>query len=283
MVRSPGGILDSRQRGFDVICAGEAMWNLVTHGDAPPRLEIEGGAVRVARALVRQELRVGLATVLPDDMLGRELKTQLGERGLDVGGVQLAVPRSDLVVVKGGGARQVVSTREEDPPMAVPDGWVSQVLLLSGMSPVVSHAAALCKAARAARRAGSLVVLDVNVRWHLWKGRDPRAIHSVLREAHVVSCSAQDLFGLNLDGTALRAALRPHAVLVYADGAGRVTATGPFGEVGIRSTAEQAPLGSGTAIAVAICRELARATHADEKGGDVWARMLERSQRLRNL
>ncbi|HSO32321.1 MAG TPA: PfkB family carbohydrate kinase [Labilithrix sp.] len=265
-------------RSFDVLCAGEALWRLAEGEDAL-RLRPGGGAVKAAFALARQGLRVGLSTVLADDMAGRALIAKLAARGVDVGGVELAHPSSGLVLTEGrGGARQVVSFREEEQPIAIPAGWTSQVLLLSGMSPVVAHGAALCRAARAARRAGSVVVVDVNASWHMWKGRDPRNIRMVLREADVVWCSAEDLFGLNLDLPSLRAALRPDAVLVLSDAEGSARATGPFGEVvrGPREAGLVAPLGDGDAFTAAICAELALAGHTAEHHGSLWARALDR-------
>ncbi len=283
-MRSEQAVLGSRVRAFDVICAGEALWKLEER-DAPfatePTLRLRpgGGAVNAALALARQGLRVGLATVLGDDTFGRGLLAKIVASGADTGGVELTKPSSSLVLVKGrGGARQVVSSREEEQPITVPEGWSSQVLLLSGMSPLVSHGAALCKAARAARRAGSTIVVDVNARWHLWQGRDPRAIRMVLREADVVWCSAQDLFGLNLDVATLRSALRPDAVLVSSDGAGTATASGPFGEIvrALPKTAPIAALREGDAFTAAICVELARAGQGAEGAGELWTRALDR-------
>jgi sugar/nucleoside kinase (ribokinase family) len=215
--------------------------------------------------------------VLPDDTRGRALRARVADGGIDVGGVQLDGPDRGLVFVRGG-ARQIVSFGEEDRPIEVPEGWSSQVLLLSGMSPVLSHGAALCKAARAARRAGTLVVVDVNARWDLWQGRDSRAVRMVLREADVVWCSAQDLFGLDMDVPTLRASLRSTAVLVRSDGAGHASATGPFGEVGHtrKENIPLAPLAEGDAFTAAICAELVRAGHTDEGGGALWARALRR-------
>jgi 2-dehydro-3-deoxygluconokinase len=185
-----------------------------------------------------------------------------------------------------GGARQVVAVHDVERPIAIPDGWTSHVLLLSGMSPVVSHGAALCKAARAARRAGAVVVVDVNARWELWKGRDARSILMILREADVVWSSAADLFGLNMDAAAMRAAMRKSAVLASSDGAGSAIVTGPFGEV-VRTPADRngdrgAPVTTAGALderdafATAICAELARAGHAGETSGELWPRALAR-------
>lgn len=278
-------------RGFDVICAGEALVGVAGAGallggaggaESAVRFRLGGGAINAALALARQGLRVGLATVLSDDTLGRTTKERIAALGVDVGGVALAQPTSGIVFVRGG-ARQVVPVREEERPVSIPEGWSSQVLLLSGMSPIVSHGAALCKAARAGRRAGSVVVVDVNARWELWEGRDARSILMILREADVVWCSAEDLFGLNMDAMAMRAAMRKNAVLALSDGAGSAFVTGPFGEV-VRSASPRdgAVVGAGgsddagDAFATAICAELARAGHPGEQNGDMWKRALQR-------
>lgn len=274
-----------RAKSFDVICAGEARFSLHAQdggrrGDTPRlRFRPGGGAVQAALTLAGDGLRIGLATVVADDTAGRELLASLVARDIDTEGVELAKPSQGIAFVTGGGgARQVVSYREEEQPISVPGHWSSQVLLLSGMSPIVSHGAALCRAARAARRAGTTVVVDVNARWHLWQGKDPRTIRMVLKEADVVWCSTEDLFGLNLDAAGLRAALRSNAVLVMRDPAGTAVATGPFGEVTrpARDPANPHWFGEDDPFAVAICRELARAGNAGE--GDVWARALERGQ-----
>ena len=266
-------------RAFDVICAGEALWSVddaEPRNASAPRVRPGGGAVSSALALARQGLRVGLATVLENDSLGRQVRERVAAAGIDTAGVELAQPTSGIVFVRGG-ARQAVSQREQEQPVSVPAHWSSQVLLLSGMSPVVSHGAALCMAARTARRAGSVVVVDVNARWDLWAGRDARSIRMILREADVVWASAEDLFGLRMDAAAMRAALRPDAVLASSDGAGSAFASGPFGEV-VRSPSVQplSPTGEGDTFATAICAELARAENANEQNEELWARALGR-------
>jgi 2-dehydro-3-deoxygluconokinase len=278
-------------RAFDVICAGEALVGVdgATSGDARAtetsmRFRLGGGAVNAAVALARQGLRVGLATVLADDALGRSMKERIAGAGVDVGGVELAQPASGIVFVRGG-ARQRVALGDMERPVLIPEGWSSQVLLLSGMSPIVAHGAALCKAARAGRRAGSVVVVDINARWELWEGRDARSVLMILREADVVWASAEDLFGLNMDANAMRAAMRKNAVLALSDGAGSAFATGPFGEV-VRavspsskthaSTMVMAEADGSDAFATAICAELARAGQPGEQGGELWKRALQR-------
>ena len=271
------------ERRFDVVCAGEASWAVAGLGRAGPRggrapaFRPLGGAVEAALALAGQGLRVGLATVVPDDTLGRALVDAVVGAGVDASGVSLASPGGGLVRVERS-LGSFAASREDERPVVVPDAWSSQVLLLSGVSPLVAHGAALCKAARAARRVGTIVVVDLNVRWHLWAGRDPRVIRMVLREADVVWCSAEDLFGLNMDLVTVRGALRYDATLAVTDGCGRASVTGPFGEVAHAPPpgARPAPPGARGAFATATCAELARAGRSDDRSGELWARALER-------
>lgn len=266
-------LLEGKAQSFDVICAGEALWA----ADDRARLHAEG-AIRAAIALARQGLSVGLATVLPDDTAGRALRAQIDGANVGAEGVALTRPRSGLFVVAGGDAELV--SRDEGEPIAIPSGWSSQVLLLSGVSPVVAHAAATCRAARAARRAGTTVVLDLNARWQLWKGRDSRSIRMILREADVVWSSAEDLLGLNLDLPTLRAAARPGAILAMSDGFGAAWATGPFGEV-VRAVPPPVLRRDGDSFAIGICAELVRARHDGSGEPDTWVRALDYGLRAR--
>jgi 2-dehydro-3-deoxygluconokinase len=270
-------------KNFDVICAGEALWKLTprrgTVSPKPPRVSPGGGPVTVALALARQGLRVGLATVLADDTFGRDSAEKIAGAGVDVGGVTFARPGKGFVLIDGsGGANQVPSDAEEEPPLAIPVEWSSQVLLLSGLSPVVSHAAALCKAARAARRDGTFVLIDFNASLHVWAGRDPRTIRMVLREVDAARCSLADLAVLGMEVATVRAALRSDAVLAVSDGGGGAVAIGSFGDVTfvppqgtrLRTT------GTGDACTAAICAELARHGEPGESATARWFRALQR-------
>jgi 2-dehydro-3-deoxygluconokinase len=274
-------VAEAQEAAFDVICAGEATLSMSATGGALAsslRLRPGGGAVNVAMALAKRGLRVGLATSLGDDMFGRALRDRIVAAGVDAGGVSLAPPRTGLVLLHGaGGSRHVLSYRGEDEPATVPAGWAAKVLLLSGLSPVVSHGAALCKSARAARRKGSTVVLDANARLEAWAGQDSRAVRSVLREADVVRCSSADLAVLGLDVEQVRAAMRKAAIFVGGNALGDAWATGPFGEVvEKRGGAASGLLGGGDALTASICAELARAGEARE---DLWARALRGGRR----
>jgi sugar/nucleoside kinase (ribokinase family) len=209
--------------------------------------------------------------VLDDDRSGRALLAPLAALGIDVGGVTLAPPAAELVVVDAaGGQLEVLSeggTASRD--FEIPPGWSSRVLLLSGLSPVTSKAAALCKAARRARREGTTVVLDVAGSLRLWTGRDPRTISMVLREADVVRCSFMDLAVLGTDSASVRRSMGPDATLIVSDEGGTI-ATGPFGEVRIKGASRDA----GDRYATAICADLARPRRAAESHDGRWHRVL---------
>lgn len=297
MSREPSTLIRSRgASALDVVCAGEARWDLAAQGVLGPmatslRFRPGGAAVSVALSLAARGVRVGLAASLGDDTFGRALLARVAAAGVDTAGVSLSSARSGLVLVQGmGAAARVVSYRQEEPPIVIPEAWAAPVLLLTGLSPVVAHAAAFCKAARAARRTGTLVVVDVNARRHLWMGQDPRAIRAVMGEADVVRCSSEDMAVLGTSAKLVRAMMRDRTVLVES-GATHVRATGPFGELVRERTAASAlrPPGSGDAFTAAMCEALARAGAAGIERLDVWARLfhprgqsptIERSLRL---
>jgi 2-dehydro-3-deoxygluconokinase len=273
---------------FDVVCVGEAMWRLArgTGAASNLRLRPSRGAVNVALRLRERGLRVGLATVLVDDAHGRRAYEGIAAQGVDVAGVALAAVRPGLVLIDArGDANPLPSEAEQRPPPEVPASWSSRVLLLSGLSPVVSHVAALCRAARRARRRGSLVVIDFNAALHVWVGRDARTIRMLLREVDVARFSVADLAVLGLELEGVRNALRSSATVVVGDPSDRLIARGPFGEVVLtpqRSEARHAfPMaGAGDALTTAICRELAAPVERGESPSSLWHRALQRGAAL---
>jgi sugar/nucleoside kinase (ribokinase family) len=233
--------------------------------------------LNIAKMLARTKVHVGLATVLEDNRLGRASVAEMTTLGMDVGGVKLAPPFTDFVVVDAaGGQSSVIAESGVATDLEIPPSWSSQVLLLSGLSAVTSRLAAFCKAARTARRHGTVVLLDVVGSLRHWAGRDPRVISMVLREADVVRGSFLDLAVIGTDSATVRRAMRSNATLVMSDDLG-ATAIGAFGEVRV-----QAPSGSiaperfGEACTAAICAELARPRRVAETQSARWHRILRR-------
>jgi sugar/nucleoside kinase (ribokinase family) len=266
-------LVDPRRRAsFDVICAGEPVWRSAGVQDVRAPRAATVGIVDIAKRLARKDLRVGVATVLEDDRRGRALLAEMAGLRIDVSAVTLAAPAAGLVVVDAvGGECDVVAERGAPRELEIPSNWSSRVLLLCGVSPLTAKAAALCRAARRARRDGTTVVLDAAGSLRQWAGRDPRTLSMVIRDAHVVRCSYMDLAILGTDWAGIRRAMRADATLLISDSDG-TTATGPFGEVRVdrRSHADDA---SGACTA-AVCLNLARPQGATESDAGRWNRVL---------
>ena len=230
-----------RPRTFDAICAG-ATFDLT-----------RGGAVNVGLALARSGHRVAVAT---SGTVARSLQVELVARR-----VELSVAQPEAGLLLGETA------------FSVPEEWSSRLLLLSGVAPSVPYAAAMCRAARAARRKQAIVVLDLNAHWNRWRGHDPRSMRALLREADVVRCGPEDLAMLGSDATAMTTLLRRDAVSVVTNALGITTAFGAFGHVAV-SPARQRHLrvvGAGDALTGAICAALV--SRAD-RGEEFWHRAL---------
>jgi fructokinase/2-dehydro-3-deoxygluconokinase len=271
-----GPIIDARRRQrFPVICAGEPLWRVPRGARQQAAPAVSVGLLNVARMLARMQVRVGLTTVLEDDRFGRALLAETAALGIDIGGVKLAPPVTDVVVVDGAGGQScLISDGGTRPDLQIPPSWSSEVLLLSGLSAVTSRLAAFCKAARAARRDGTVVVLDVVGSLHHWADRDPRVISMVLREADVVRCSLLELAVIGTDVATVRRAMRSNATLVINDDLD-ATAIGPFGEVSLQARPEWiAREAFAELCTAAICAEFARPGSATETASGRWYRIL---------
>src|SRR4051812_10077574 len=129
-------------RPFDVICAGEARWKLARLALDRGGIEPAGGAGRVALALAREGLRVGLATTLDDDPAAARYEKDLEAAGVTVSTARSIRSRAVVLVDASGEASAAESQRKE--ALAVPEGWAAKMMLLSGLSPFVPIAASLC-------------------------------------------------------------------------------------------------------------------------------------------
>lgn len=231
-------VLSSSTR-FDVVCVGEAF--LAAAGS---EIVATGGAVRTATALSREQLRVGLCAVLPDDPRAHPAIEHVRARGVAVDGV-------------------AVSGMFRETPAPIPDAWSADLLVVSGVTPALARAARLCRDARAVRRRGGMVVVDLNARAELWRESDARVVHALLRESHLVRCSTADAMVLWMDFAAIRAAMNPSAVLIVTDGPGAARAHGPFGDARVappRTRLGRLRPGAGDAFTASVVAQLVRPT-----------------------
>jgi 2-dehydro-3-deoxygluconokinase len=274
---------------LDVLCVGEALWDL-----APPRgrtlalapslrFRPGGAAVNAALLLARLGWKAGLAAVVGDDALGEALTARIAARGVSTALVQRAPPRTGLCFVEHGTrAARVVGYRsagEAAPDLAA--AFRARALLLTGVTPSPEQASSFGAAAREARRHGARVMVDLNARPLLWRGRS--ATPAWLVEADVIKASEPDLAAMGIDEAALRALMRASAVLVVTAGPRPARAIGSFGEVrrAPASRAHGSAMGAGDAFAAGLLDAMLRAGDASlEDDGAFWSRALSRGHAL---
>ncbi len=166
-----------------MLCMGEALWDLVaprgkTFATATSlRFQPGGAAVNVALALAKRGWKAGLAATVGADALGEALVARVAARGVSTTLVERAPPRTGLAFLEQpGGLASVVGYRHADEaPPALPTRWRARVLVLTGLLPSAAQAESFGAAARAARRRGTRVVVDLNARPRMWRGHAPRA------------------------------------------------------------------------------------------------------------
>jgi sugar/nucleoside kinase (ribokinase family) len=275
VVRAGPVIETQRPQRFDVICAGHPLWRASKPSLVESARALGSAFVNVTKMMSQARLRVGWATALEDDRLGRALLADMAAIDVAVRAVKRAPVDTDLVVVDAsGGWSGLASDRGGTTQVEIPPSWSSQVLLLSGLTPVTSSLAAFSKAARRARRDGTVVVLDLVGSLRDWNNHDPRVISMVLRDADVVRCNFFDLAVIRTDTGAVRRAMRSSATLVLDDESG-ATAVGPFGEVRVQASRES---GAREILAecytAAVCVEYARPRGIAETPEGRWHRVL---------
>ncbi|WP_437722351.1 PfkB family carbohydrate kinase [Sorangium sp. So ce861] len=279
----------------EVVCVGEALWDLY----APEGIPLErakllrrvpgGGAVNTAMALARLGVPSGVCAALGDDALGRGLRDEVAEAGVDVRRLALGAARTGLMLVaiargeaRFAGYRQgELEAREL--AAALPARWQTRVVHFTGIAPVRGAIGAIARAAAGARREGCAVSIDVNARPRMWPragraaapagagagtGDGERGCFRLFAQADLVKCSTGDLEVLGTTARALRERLRPEATLVVTDGARATLVLGPEGEraVAPRPVRPLDPTGAGDAFCAGMLASLAweaRARWAD--------------------
>lgn len=216
-----------------VLCCGEAVLDLVpaalADGAAGFRPVPGGGALNTAVALARQLVPTGFLGALSTDPAGRRLEDAMRAEGVGLdfarrsqapNTLALATPlpagtRFDLYDDGTAGRR----FSPDDLPAALPDGV--RALVFGGLSLIHPPAAAAFEALVARQGGGRLIWLDLNIRPALVTdaGSYRARLARLMRLAHVVKASDEDLAWLGLaDPRALRQAA-PGAVLIHTSGA----------------------------------------------------------------
>ena len=197
---------------YDIVAVGEAMLRLwVPVGErleqAPAfRISVAGAEANVAIAAARMGARTAWLSALPRNSLGRRAAREIAAHGVDVSHVhwvdharmgvyfiELSVPPRPTTVLydRAGSAAALMDSDSID--------WrvIEQARLvhISGITPALSDSAleTSFEVVRRARRAGSLVSIDVNYRRLLWTPGECRAaVLEMARSADLLITTAED-------------------------------------------------------------------------------------------
>lgn len=192
---------------IDVVCFGELLWDFFEGEKGSYARHLGGASANTAVALARLGISAGAAGGVGDDKLGDALKKELEDAGADT---------SHVVKVKGAKTGITFVTRDASgEPSFVPyrngtaDLTLPEEKVAAGMGKaklVVVGSTALLPSARAAsekllaaaEKAKAGLVVDLNVRPHLWPSTDALrdACRDLVAKAVLVKGSEKDLNAL---------------------------------------------------------------------------------------
>ena len=198
-----------------IVCFGEVLLRLSAPGAElllqTPQLKVcVGGAeANVAVSLARLGHAAAMASVLPDNALGRAALDELRKHGVDIAHVALAPGRMGLYFLAPGALRrasEVLYDRADSAfARAAPEAvdWDrafagADWFHLSGVTAAVgpNAAGAAVRAVKAARARGLTVSFDCNYRaklWEAWDGDGPAILREILAEADLVFGDHRDM------------------------------------------------------------------------------------------
>lgn len=206
---------DHTSRALKVVCFGEILLRL----SAPehqlllqtPQLcvHIGGAEANVAVSLAQLGHQTVMASVLPENPLGRACTGELRRYGVSTAGIHFAPGRLGLyflTVGTGHRASEVLYDREASAfALAPPDliDWDNVLsgaawFHVSGVTPALGRRAtdAALRAVRQARTLGLRVSFDCNYRaklWESWSGEAPAILREIASEADLLFAQEKDI------------------------------------------------------------------------------------------
>ena len=312
LARRPKESASARERATDrpvaCVCFGEVLWD-VFDVDPPARTsgarfvrEIGGAPANVATVLARLGIGVRLVGGVGDDRFGRDLRDALAQEGIDVTHLIGLPNRTGLAFVRrdASGEPSFLFYRRETADVSLTSshivpGMGQTRFALVGTSTLMTWGLRSATNAfmGAVRVSGGALVVDLNVRAHMWNDfEEMRArVATLVRRAAIVKASGTDLVALG--GTLRRgeqwlADHAPSSVHVHTRGGAGARVTGPFGTVHVPLPRQGAPCvdatGAGDAFIAGVLARLVsdRAWLGTEAFGDprVWQEALTLGHRL---
>jgi 5-dehydro-2-deoxygluconokinase len=266
-------------RPMDVLCLGRAGVDLYAAQKNTPMEDVSqfnksvgGSPANIATAVARLGGRSGVISVVADDGLGRSVVQFLQRNGVQTDGIKTSTNRAltslalteirpdhcQVVIYRQNAADLHLSPADID----VAQLALSKVLLLTGtaFSAEPSRSAGFY-AARSARAAGTLVVLDLDYRPYGWDSEDEAAttLLDAIAQCDVLVGNVEEfdiLLRATPAGTSAQSLLNDSLQTVIvkngAHGCQVFTHSGAVYRQGIFRVDAQKPMGSGDAFAGAV-------------------------------
>jgi fructokinase len=286
---------------IDVACFGELLWDFYEAEQKADkelvarqfRRELGGTSANLAVGLARLGLKSSAVGAVGNDKLGAALEAQLGSEGVDVAHVVKIESPTGLtfVTTSATGEASFVPYRAADLKLTEDDVTSAMakaryvVLSSTGMLP--SLRAATAKFLAAAEKAKAVVVVDLNVRAHLWRDATDAdemraAVKDLVAKAQLVKASERDLGAVaGKRGMSWLDENAKHATWVLTRGENGAAAVGEHGQVTSPTKRVRCAdrSGGGDAFAAGVLGVLGRANArpgtAEWKDGKLWTRALE--------
>jgi fructokinase len=297
----------SRRTKLDVVCFGEILWDIFEQTEAARAKgggaaagarfvrELGGAPANVATGLARLGVRSAVIGGVGEDRFGDALVAHLASDGVDTRFVLRLPNRTGVAFIthEAQGEPSFLFYRHDTADVALRAEHVTPAMararwVLVGTSTLMTPSLARATYAflEHARAGGAHVFVDLNVRAHLWPGRDVMrtAIAKLVRGASLVKASEADLRELaGARGEAWLEAHAPAASWLITRGGGVASAVGAHGEVTVPARRVRCvdATGAGDAfIAGSLATLVATGASPEEPSGAwgdprVWTRVLE--------
>ncbi|HXN32974.1 MAG TPA: carbohydrate kinase [Polyangiaceae bacterium] len=199
----------------EVVCFGEILWDIFearARGSEPIsrafRRELGGAPANVATGLARLGVRTAVVGGVGRDRFGEALVAHLRGDGVDVRAVVKLPNRTGLtfVVRDAHGEPEFIFYRHESADVSIRAEHITPAMgralwAVVGTSTLMTRdlARATARFVDSAKQAGAHLLVDVNVRAHLWPDRRAmqKAIASLVGRASLVKASDADLRALD--------------------------------------------------------------------------------------
>jgi sugar/nucleoside kinase (ribokinase family) len=282
----------------DVACFGELLWDFFEGEGATYHRHLGGASANLAVGLSRLGVASAAIGGVGDDRLGGALKDELAEAGVDVGHVvKVKGTRTGITFVSrdAGGEPSFVPYRSGTADSGLGEAHVTAAMAKTRF--VVLGSTALLGAARpaaekllaAAEKAKTPVVVDLNVRPHLWPDAESlrEACKALASRATLVKASEKDMSSVaGKRGVSWLDENAKQATWILTRGENGAACVGPHGQATAPTKRVRCidATGAGDAFLAGVLAVLVRAgakpSSADWKDGKLWSRAMETGHQI---